>query len=171
MIEKPGGDAAEYLDAGADWISVHVEATHHLQRCLDTIRRGGAQGRRRDQSRALRPGRSRHAWADLDYAVVMSVNPGWGGQPFLAPSIDKVRRLQDEGSRPRAAASRSRWTGESTAAMPAMLCRGRRGDPRSGHGRFTGRRIPAGAIGKLREAARGTVGHDAAMLRTIRTER
>src|ERR1700704_1555778 len=43
MIERPERTLHEYLDAGAQWISVHVEATHHLQRCLDTIRRGGAK--------------------------------------------------------------------------------------------------------------------------------
>ena len=45
MIERPEDSVAEYLAAGADWISVHVEATRHLQRCLDAIRRGeGAPG-------------------------------------------------------------------------------------------------------------------------------
>ncbi len=43
MIESPERTLAEYLDAGADWVSVHVEATRHLQRCLDFIRRGGAK--------------------------------------------------------------------------------------------------------------------------------
>src|SRR6478609_9094743 len=43
MIERPERTLPEYLDAGAQWISVHVEATHHLQRCLDAIRRGGAR--------------------------------------------------------------------------------------------------------------------------------
>src|SRR5438552_13260540 len=43
MIDRPEDSLAKYLEAGADWISIHVEATHHLQRCLDTIRRGGAR--------------------------------------------------------------------------------------------------------------------------------
>ena len=54
-----GARLAEYLDAGADWVSVHVEATHHLQRCLDTIRRRGARGGRGDQSRDADAARSR----------------------------------------------------------------------------------------------------------------
>ncbi len=95
MIERPEETVARYLDAGADWISVHVEATHHLQRCLDLIRRGGARA-----GAAINPATPTAAlsaaWTDLDYAVVMSVNPGWGGQAFLAPSTHKVRRLRDE---------------------------------------------------------------------------
>jgi ribulose-phosphate 3-epimerase len=103
MIERPEETLARYIDAGADWVSVHVEATHHLQRCLDMIRRAGARA-----GAAINPATPESAvsqvWTDLDYVVVMSVNPGWGGQPFLAPSIAKVRRLRDQA---RAAASRS----------------------------------------------------------------
>src|SRR5439155_5250833 len=82
MIESPEGTLDAYLDAGADWVSIHVEATRHLQRCLDGIRRAGARA-----GAALNPGTSTlalsAAWADLDYVVIMSVNPGWGGQNFL----------------------------------------------------------------------------------------
>jgi len=95
MIETPENTLAEYLDAGADWISVHVEATDHLQRCLSVIRKGGAKA-----GVALNPatptGALASAFGDLDYAVVMSVNPGWGGQPFLPGSVEKVRRLRAE---------------------------------------------------------------------------
>jgi ribulose-phosphate 3-epimerase len=95
MIEAPERTLSEYLDAGANWVSVHVESTRHLQRCLDAIRRGGARA-----GAALNPATPTEAlsasFADLDYAVVMSVNPGWGGQAFLAPSVEKVRRLRIE---------------------------------------------------------------------------
>ncbi|MGH9318099.1 MAG: ribulose-phosphate 3-epimerase [Thermoanaerobaculia bacterium] len=95
MIERPEQSLSGYLEAGADWISVHVEATRHLQRCLETIKRGGAKA-----GVALNPstpvGALSAAWPDLDYAVVMSVNPGWGGQTFLATSVAKVRKLKDE---------------------------------------------------------------------------
>ena len=95
MIETPEDTLAEYLDAGADWISVHVEATDHLQRCLALIRKGGAKA-----GVALNPatptGALASAFGDLDYAVVMSVNPGWGGQPFLPGSVEKVSRLRAE---------------------------------------------------------------------------
>jgi ribulose-phosphate 3-epimerase len=96
MIERPEESIARYLEAGAQWVSVHVEATDHLQRCLDLIRKGGARA-----GAAINPATPVEAlsaaWPDLDYAVIMSVNPGWGGQPFLRPSIDKVRRACSAG--------------------------------------------------------------------------
>ena len=58
MIERPEATLPEYLDAGADWISVHVESTSHLQRCLDAIRRGGARA-----GVALNPGTPAEALA------------------------------------------------------------------------------------------------------------
>jgi ribulose-phosphate 3-epimerase len=95
MIERPEATLHEYLDAGASWISVHVEATNHLQRCLDIVHRGGAKA-----GAAVNPATPTEAlsacYSDLDYAVLMSVNPGWGGQPFLATSIEKVRRFEGE---------------------------------------------------------------------------
>jgi ribulose-phosphate 3-epimerase len=97
MIEAPEKTLDEYLDAGADWISVHVEATRHLQRCLAAIRKGGAKAGAA-LNPATPPGVLSASWADLDYAVVMSVNPGWGGQPFLPASVEKVRRLRAEAS-------------------------------------------------------------------------
>jgi ribulose-phosphate 3-epimerase len=95
MIERPEDTVANYLEAGADWISVHVEATRHLQRCLEAIRRGGARA-----GAAVNPGTPVSAfaavWNDLDFAVVMSVNPGWGGQAFLRSSLEKIRRVREE---------------------------------------------------------------------------
>jgi ribulose-phosphate 3-epimerase len=154
MIERPEATIAEYLDAGANWISVHVEATHHLQRCLDLVRRGGARA-----GAALNPATPTvalsAAFADLDYAVVMSVNPGWGGQPFLAPSVEKVRRLRTEA---RAAGGRlpievdggvtASNAGELVAAGAEILVAGTA---------IYGADDPAAAIGRLREAAAATV--------------
>jgi ribulose-phosphate 3-epimerase len=97
MIETPERTLAEYLDAGADWVSVHVEATRHLQRCLSAIRKAGARAGA-VLNPATPPAALSACWADLDYAVVMSVNPGWGGQSFLPGSIEKVRRLRAEAS-------------------------------------------------------------------------
>ena len=150
MIERPETSLREYLDAGADWISVHVEATDHLQRCLDLVRRGGAKA-----GAAVNPATPTlalsAAFADLDYAVVMSVNPGWGGQPFIAGSVDKVRRLEGE---VRAAGGRlsievdggvtASNAGELVAAGAEILVAGTA---------IYGADDPAAAIGKLRDAA------------------
>lgn len=104
MIERPEDSIARYLDAGADWISVHVEATRHLQRCLDSIRRGGARA-----GAVVNPGTPASAlsaaWPDLDYAVVMSVNPGWGGQTFLPSSFEKIRRVRADAREARSPAA------------------------------------------------------------------
>ena len=93
MIEKPEETLERYLDAGGDWISVHVEATRHLQRCLETIRRGGAKA-----GAAINPGTPvgalAAAWGDLDLALIMSVNPGFGGQAFLRGAVARVRRAR-----------------------------------------------------------------------------
>ena len=154
MIERPERTLPEYLDAGARWISVHVEATHHLQRCLDAIRRGGARA-----GAALNPatpvGALSEVWEDLDYAVVMSVNPGWGGQPFLAPSVSKVRRLRDE-----ALGSGARLSievdGGVAADNAAALCSAGAEILVAGTSVY-GTDDPSAAIGKLREAARVSV--------------
>ena len=157
MIEQPEATLPEYLDAGADWISVHVEATHHLQRCLDAIRRGGAKA-----GAAINPATPTlalsAAWPDLDYAVVMSVNPGWGGQPFLAPvgreGPSSARRGAGRRVAPRHRGRRRR--------RPANAGRSR-GPARkywSPERRFTEPRIPAAAIGQLRDAARLRFGSD-----------
>lgn len=95
MIENPEATLARYLEAGADWISVHVEATRHLHRCLDMIRKGGAK-----VGAVINPGTPTGALdaagQDLDYAVVMSVNPGAGAQAFIPSSVAKVERLARE---------------------------------------------------------------------------
>jgi ribulose-phosphate 3-epimerase len=154
MIERPERSLPEYLDAGADWISVHVEATRHLHRCLDTIRRAGAKA-----GAAINPATPTlalsAAWGDLDYAVVMSVNPGWGGQLFLAPSVGKVQRLHGEalaaGSRLAIEVDGGVGPGNAAALVGAganILVAGTA---------IYGADDPAAAIGKLREAARVTV--------------
>jgi ribulose-phosphate 3-epimerase len=150
MIERPERTLPEYLDAGAQWISVHVEATHHLQRCLDAIRRGGARA-----GAAINPATPTlalaEAFADLDYAVVMSVNPGWGGQPFIPSSVAKVRRLHDE-----ALSAGSRLTIEVDGGVgvdnAGPLCASGAGILVAGTTVY-GTPDPAAAIGKLREAA------------------
>jgi ribulose-phosphate 3-epimerase len=154
MIERPERTLPEYLDAGADWVSVHVEATRHLHRCLDTIRRGGGKA-----GAAINPATPAlalsAAWADLDYAVVMSVNPGWGGQSFLAPSVGKVQRLHAE-----ALAAGSRLAIEVDGGVDfgnaAALCSAGADILVAGTAIY-GADDPVAAIGKLREAARVTV--------------
>src|SRR4051794_29376000 len=92
MIERPEGQIAEFAKAGADSITIHAEATAHLNRTLSAIRELGCLA-----GVAINPGTPVDAVRELrDYADIvlcMTVNPGWGGQPFIPESPDKVARL------------------------------------------------------------------------------
>src|SRR5262249_24343406 len=83
---------AEFVKAGADSITVHTEATPHLAYALNAIKEAGANA-----AAAINPGTPVGALAEvaevLDMALCMSVNPGWGGQPFIPHSLDKPRRV------------------------------------------------------------------------------
>ena len=93
MVSNPDRLLDEYLEAGADWVSVHVEVATHLDRTLHRIREAGAQA-----GVALNPTTPieslREALPLLDFVLLMSVNPGFAGQPFLPYVVDKARRLQ-----------------------------------------------------------------------------
>lgn len=93
MIEKPDQLIPEFVKAGADWISVHAEACTHLNRSIQLIKSLGAKA-----GVALNPATPISAieWVleDLDFVLVMSVNPGFGGQSFIDNSLDKVREIK-----------------------------------------------------------------------------
>ena len=93
MISEPNRYAAKFVEAGADMVSVHVEADAHLQRTLTAIREaGGKSGIAINPATPL--GALEEAIFDADYVVLMSVNPGFGGQKFIPTMIDKLRRLR-----------------------------------------------------------------------------
>ena len=98
MISEPGRYAEQFVAAGARMVSVHVEADAHLHRTLMSIKTAGAEA-----GVALNPATSlseiEEALQFADYVLVMSVNPGFGGQEFIRRSLDKVshlRRIIDE---------------------------------------------------------------------------
>jgi ribulose-phosphate 3-epimerase len=92
MIESPENQIADFAKAGADSISVHYEATAHANRTLSAIRELGCLA-----GLAINPGTPAEAVRELrgyaDILLCMTVNPGWGGQPFIPESPDKVARL------------------------------------------------------------------------------
>ena len=94
MIEDPGKYAAEFVDAGADMVSVHIEADPHLQRTLTVIREAGAKA-----GVAINPATPieilTEALPFADFILLMSVNPGFGGQKFIGTMLDKLRRLKE----------------------------------------------------------------------------
>lgn len=93
MISEPGRYAAEFVHAGADMVSVHVEADHHLQRTLTAIRDAGGKA-----GVAINPGTPIETLTEVlpysDFILLMSVNPGFGGQKFVPTMLDKLRRLR-----------------------------------------------------------------------------
>ena len=92
MIVEPLRYATEFAAKGADWVSVHHEADPHLHRTLGAIRASGAKA-----GVVLNPGTPVEVLTDLvgefDFVLLMSVNPGFGGQSFIPRVLDKVRRL------------------------------------------------------------------------------
>jgi ribulose-phosphate 3-epimerase len=93
MIEDPDAYIQPFVDAGADWISVHVETCPHLDRTLQLIRScGGKPGV------VLNPATSLSTLDEalrlVEYVLIMTVNPGFGGQRFLPYTLEKVQRLR-----------------------------------------------------------------------------
>ncbi|HEY8460843.1 MAG TPA: ribulose-phosphate 3-epimerase [Blastocatellia bacterium] len=94
MIENPDHLIGAFAGAGANMISVHPETTYHLDRTIRRIREAGCQA-----GVVLNPATSlamiEEVVAEVDYVLLMSVNPGFGGQKFIPASLDKLRRLRD----------------------------------------------------------------------------
>jgi len=93
MIENPERYLADFAAAGADILNVHVESTPHLHGAIQAIRRLGVR-----PAVTLNPGTPLNVLEeilpDVDMVLIMSVNPGFGGQSFIRSSLDKIRRLR-----------------------------------------------------------------------------
>lgn len=93
MVEEPGRYISQVADAGADIITVHAEACVHLHKTIHQIIEVGVK-----PSVAVNPGTPvsilEDVLSDLDQVLVMSVNPGFGGQSFIESSFDKISRMQ-----------------------------------------------------------------------------
>ena len=93
MVEEPDRIIPEFARAGASIITVHPEACRHLHRTIQNVKEAGCRA-----GVALNPGTSLNAveevLADLDLALVMTVNPGFGGQKFIESVLGKVERLR-----------------------------------------------------------------------------
>lgn len=93
MIEEPARYVEAFADAGADGISVHAEADRHLFRTLNLIRQLGKKA-----GVVLNPSTPADqlvpVLGEIDYVQIMTVNPGFGGQAFLMPMLDKIRRMR-----------------------------------------------------------------------------
>lgn len=93
MIEDPDRYLDAFVDAGASWLSVHVEVLPHLHRTIDAIKKRGVKA-----GVVLNPSTPvvslENVAADVDYVLVMSVNPGFGGQSFIPRSLEKIRAVR-----------------------------------------------------------------------------
>jgi ribulose-phosphate 3-epimerase len=94
MIENPERYIQPFSEAGADMISVHQEATYHLDRVLTMIREHGCKS-----GAVINPATPVSALSEVldsvDHVLVMSVNPGFGGQKFIPGALEKIRRLKE----------------------------------------------------------------------------
>jgi len=91
MIERPERQIAAFAEAGAGTITIHAESTPHIDYALEHIRTAGCRA-----SLAVNPATPLDVFreADVDQALCMTVNPGWGGQEFIARSLDRIARLR-----------------------------------------------------------------------------
>lgn len=94
MVEEPSRYIDDMAKAGVDWLSVHAEADHHLYRTLQAIRE-----RKMRAGIALNPATPLAAVEEVleeaDFILIMTVNPGFGGQEFLPSSLKKIRKLSE----------------------------------------------------------------------------
>ena len=122
MIRRPEAQVEEFARAGADSITVHAEATAHVDRVVGAIHEAGCRA-----GVAINPGTPVVAFEDVaeaaDLLLCMSVNPGWGGQSFIEGALAKIERIAalgsgsvieidggiDSGTAPRAAAAGTDW--------------------------------------------------------------
>jgi ribulose-phosphate 3-epimerase len=94
MVDNPQAIAPLFIDAGADWISIHIEASVHLHKDISFIKENGLKA-----GLALNPAtpilHMQNIIQELDYVLIMTVNPGWGGQQFIEASHIKITRLKN----------------------------------------------------------------------------
>lgn len=92
MVDNPAKMISLFLEAGADWLSFHLEASRHVHKDLAAIKEAG-----RKAGLALNPATPlellTEVLEELDFVVIMTVNPGWGGQKFIPAAGNKIQRL------------------------------------------------------------------------------
>ncbi|MEW8955287.1 ribulose-phosphate 3-epimerase [Clostridium sp.] len=94
MIEEPSRYIKDFVDAGADIITIHYEADRHIDRTINYIKSFGVKA-----AVALNPGTPvssiKNIFKSLDMVLIMSVNPGFGGQKYISYASDKVKEVKD----------------------------------------------------------------------------
>jgi ribulose-phosphate 3-epimerase len=94
MVDNPRELIPKFHEAGADWISIQIEATVHAHKDITTIKQLGKKA-----GVVLNPATPIHMLneiiTEVDYILIMSVNPGWGGQAFIDSSLEKISQLKN----------------------------------------------------------------------------
>lgn len=94
MVEHPEQSIPSFIEAGSDYITFHIEATSHADRCIQMIHESGKKA-----GVAICPATPisalEHVLPYVDLVLVMTVNPGWGGQSLIPYTVDKVKALAD----------------------------------------------------------------------------
>jgi ribulose-phosphate 3-epimerase len=94
MVENPRSFVPLFHEAGADWISIHLEASNHLHKDITMIKELGCKA-----GLALNPATPIHSLneiiEEIDYVLIMTVNPGWGGQRFIKACRSKITQLKN----------------------------------------------------------------------------
>lgn len=150
MVIHPESYLEDFARAGATGLTIHAEATHHLQRHLTHIRSLGCRA-----GVAINPATSldavREVTSDIDLLLVMTVNPGFGGQAFIPASVEKIRRARRLLDESRSSADLEVDGGVSRDTM--LQCRRAGADAFvAGHAVFSAA-DPSREIGELRSAA------------------
>ena len=125
MVEAPERQINQFAEAGADIITVHIEACPHIHRAVQIIKKLGVK-----VGVALNPGTPidtlKEALPSLDLVLVMTVNPGFGGQSFIETMLDKVARLRAELDRNSLAAELEVDGGINAEVAPRVVAAGAR---------------------------------------------
>ncbi len=120
MIEAPERQINQLADAGADIITVHIEACPHIHQVVQTIKESGVK-----VGVALNPGTPidalKEVLSSLDLVLVMAVNPGFGGQTFIEDTLDKIARLRVELDKSSLAAELEVDGGINTETAPRVV--------------------------------------------------
>jgi ribulose-phosphate 3-epimerase len=154
MIDNPEATVGWYLEAGADIVVVHQEAAPHLHRVIQVIREAGAQ-----PGVSINPATPVDTLTDilpyLDYVLLMSVNPGFGGQSFIEESVGRVAHLVALAERVGASITIEVDGGINAETAPRVVAAGARALV-AGNAVF-GAADPAAALAAIRAAAVGAL--------------
>ncbi|MBE0481183.1 MAG: ribulose-phosphate 3-epimerase [Dehalococcoidia bacterium] len=153
MIESPEKYIRQFAEAGADIITVHAEACPHLHRVIESIKETGSRA-----GVSLNPGTPLSALDEvlpyLDLALIMSVNPGFGGQKFIESSVGKIARLRQRLDE-QGLAAELEVDGGINAGLAPQVARAGAVVLVAGAAVFNQRETVVQAIGRIREALRG----------------